>query len=186
MQNLENLIRLAKENDENAMLKIIEKFEPLINKYFKKSQSDEDVKSEIIMKLIKVVKFDLKFDRFQELNDGAIISYIATSLKRHYYAIFDKNNKTLDLELACEDETIITLLDSTKMVNEMDVENMILSEILRTILNEKEYECVYYIVFMGYTAEELSKKLKITKQACNQCKQRAFEKIRLFYENHKN
>ena len=186
MHNLETLIRLAKENDENAMLDIIEKFQPLINKYFKKSMYDEDVKSAIILKLIEVVKLDLKFEKFRKLNEGTIVNYIISSLKRYYFVISNKNNTKFKSEIIYEDDIMLTMHNPDKIQNEKDVEDVILFEMLRTILTKREYDCVYHIVFMGYTAEELSKKMKITKQACNQCKKRAFAKIREFCINQGN
>ena len=183
MKNLETLIRLAKENDENAMLEIIEKFQPLVNKYFKKSHLNEDVKSALKLKLIELVKFDLKLENLRELNEGSLVNYIALSLSHFYFAMDQKSNNKTKLELSCDDDIMIDLFDSNQILYEKDVEDVILFEMLRTILTKREYDCVYHIVFMGYTAEELSKKLNITKQACNQCKKRAFAKIQMFYED---
>lgn len=181
MENLKQLIQSAKENDENAMLEIIEKFRPLINKYFKNSYYNEDVKSALVLKLIEVVKIELKFDSLREQNDGALVNYIVSSLYHQYLGICGKNTTKSNMELTCEDDVLISFIDMNKFYNEQNTEDAILFELLRTILTERELDCVYHIIFMGYTAEELSKKWHITKQACNQCKRRAFDKIRRYY-----
>lgn len=181
MHNLEKLIRLAKDKDENAMLEIIERFRPLINKYFKKSYYNEDVKSALELKLIEIVKLDFKFDNMRERNEGALVNYIVSSLYHHYIAILNKNSMKSESEMMCEDDFISNLLAPDELLPEINVEENALFESLRSILTEREYDCVYHIVFMGYTSEEISKYLHITKQACNQCKLRAFEKIRKFY-----
>ena len=176
MQNLENLIRAVKENDDNAMLMIIEKFQPIIQKYFKMSYYSEDIKSELELRLIEIVKVEINLDNMKNNNEGTLVNYIASSLYHHYIAVSAKNNK-YKLEIGCENETLIDLFDKNKAGSDETIENNFLFEILKDILTEREYECVYYIVFMGYTSEELGEKWNITKQACNQCKKRAFNKI---------
>lgn len=42
----------------------------------------------------------------------------------------------------------------------------------------EERFCVQLIVLQGHTATEVSEKLGITKQAVNQCKNRALKKLR--------
>lgn len=170
MGNLKELIELAKADDKNAMLEIIEKFRPLIHKYFRKSYYNEDVKSALELKLIEIVK--LKLNKLREQNEGTLINYIASSLYHQYLEIAN-NTKS---EIVCEDD-ILGLFGSNRLLSEKNIEDTILFESLKTILTKREFDCVYYIVFMGYTAEELSKKWSITKQACNQCKKRAFHKI---------
>lgn len=170
METLKELIELAKADDKNAMLKIIEKFRPLIHKYFKKSYYNEDVKSALELKLIEIVK--LKLDNLRNQNEGTLVKYIASSLYHQYLKIAN-NTKS---EIICE-EDILDLFESNRVLSEKYIEDPILFESLKMILTKREFDCIYYIVFMGYTAEELSKKWDITKQACDQCKKRAFNKI---------
>jgi len=172
MQSLKELITLAKANDEGAMLEIIEKFRPLIHKYLRKSYYDEDVKSALELKLIEIVK--LKLDNLREQNEGALIKYIASSLYHQYLELVSKNMAKKEI---ISENYLINLIDLNQALPENAIEDTVLFESLKSILTEREFACMYYIVFMGYTAEELSKKWNITKQACNQCKKRAFNKI---------
>jgi DNA-directed RNA polymerase specialized sigma24 family protein len=184
VQNLETLIRLAKKDDQNAMLEIISKFQPLINKHYRNSKYNEDVKCEMESKLIELVKKEIRLDNMRELNDGSLVNYIATSLDNHYFAGFKKRNKTTKLEVVFDNEELISVFDENKNMNEGGIDEVILFEMLRKILTEKEYDCVYYIVYMKYTAEELAQEWGISRQACNQCKKRAFDKIRNYYQTH--
>ena len=182
MKNLEQLIKLAKENDENAMLDIIEKFQPVINKYFIKSCYNKDVKSALELKLIELIKCEINLDNMRELNEGSLVNYIAASLYHQYIAISSgKNSVKLKLEILCEDNILIDLNESVDFYDS-NIDDRILFESLRGLLTEREFDCVYYIVFEGYTAAELAEYLHISKQACNQCKRRALEKIREFFE----
>jgi hypothetical protein len=180
MQSLENLIQAAKENDEGAMLKIIEKFQPIITKYFKMSYYNEDVKSTLHLKLIEIVKVEINFSNMQNNNEGALVNYIASSLHHHYITASAKNDKYKS-EIGCEGEALIDLFDANRLYSDEKIEDNLLFETLKDILTEREFECIYYIVFMGHTAEELSKKWNITKQACNQCKKRAFKKALKYF-----
>ena len=177
MQNLKNLIRVAKENDENAMLEIIEKFQPLINKYYRSSYYNEDIKSSLELKLIEIIKIEINLNNLRDNNEGTIVNYITSCLYHHYLAVCGKNDMKSKNEIGCENDTLIDLFDARKFASDGKIEDNLLFEALKDILTEREFKCVYYIVFMGYTAEELAKKLNITKQACNQCKKRAFKKI---------
>ena len=178
MQNLERLIRLAQENDENAMLEIIGKFQPLINKYFKKSYYNEDMKNELILKLIEVVKIELKQNNLLNRNEGSLVNYIVASLYHQYLAISDKTDKKSKFEFSREDDIIIKLIDFHKSYSDKNIEKFILYDSFREILTEREFYCLYFIEYMGYTAEDLAVIWGVTRQACNQCKKRAHDKIK--------
>jgi DNA-directed RNA polymerase specialized sigma subunit len=174
------MIRSAKENDENAMLELVERFRPVINKYFKRSNYDEDVKSELELKLIEVVKIDINFDNLRDKNESALVNYIVSSLYHRYLAVSMNRAAKEKSELVYENDVLSSLPAPDNSFFETTEENILL-ETLQSILTEREYCCVYAIVFMGYAAEEVAKYLHITKQACNQCKLRAFEKLRKYY-----
>ena len=181
MQNLETLIKLAKENDENAMLTIIDKFKPLIDKYYKKSKYDEDVKSAMVLKLIELVKVDIRFDKLREVNEGVLVNYIVSAMYHEYIALSGKRNKKTKAEVTCDDDNLINMVDLSENTMETEVDDVVFFEMLRTILTKREYDCVYYIEHMKYTAEEMAQWQSKSKQACNQGKLLAFDKIRKYY-----
>ncbi len=63
-----------------------------------------------------------------------------------------------------------------------DTYDEILIETLKQVLTEKEFSYVYQIVFQGHTAEQVAEKLGISKQAVNQSKNRALNKLRELYK----
>ena len=54
-------------------------------------------------------------------------------------------------------------------------------ETIRAQLTEREFLCIRLIVLEGWTAEEVSKRLGVSKQAVNQCKRRALDKVKKIY-----
>jgi len=175
MGRLEQLILRAKENDEKAMLEILEMFEPLIKKYHRLLNYEEDLKQEIIYKIIKLVKAEIVFEKLRSLNDYVLLKYIADSVYHRYIQL--SKNKNFATNYECSEEI---MLDIAGFQNIND--DFMIIDLLKSLLTEKEFICLYYTVIQGYTSEETSKMLNITKQACNQTKLRAIGKIRKYYE----
>jgi hypothetical protein len=181
MQELEKLIKMAKCDDEVAMLQIIDTFKPLIYKYYTESHYDTDMRNEMILKLIKFVKSEIKLEKMRVKNDYVLIDYIDKSMWHHYISISKKNNSIKSMETYLENELMFDYTPTNESVSEYELLDIETIESLRVLLTKKEFQCINFTVFMGYTSAETAKILNTTKQACNQCKQRAFEKIRNYY-----
>jgi DNA-binding CsgD family transcriptional regulator len=180
VMDLITLIKKVKENDEIAMVAIIDMFAPCVNKYYKAAQYNEDVRSELNLKLIQLVKHDIMLEQMREVNDATLIKYITSALYHHYISVSKKHRLTKNMEQIYEsDESEMTDIDLSFSDVQIDT---LFFEHLKSLLTAREYECVYGHVYMGYTSEELAKFLCITRQACNQCKQRAFKKLRDYYD----
>jgi len=176
MGELVNLVVKAKENDEKAMLKILEIFEPLIKKYHRLLGYDEDLKQEIIFKIVKLIKIEIILEKLRTVNDNVLLKYISDSVYHHY--IYLSKNKRLkeSYEMTEFSEEIMADISG---INFND--DFIIIDLLKSILTEKEFISVYYTEIMDYTSEETAKMLHISKQACNQRKLRALEKIKHYY-----
>ncbi len=180
MKNLVDKILLAKSGDEDVMLEILNLFSPLIKKYTRLLNYDEDCRSELILKIITLVKNEIEPDKMQLLNDGAIISYISNAMYHHYIWLSRGISKIRDNETTCEGETLINVLDNSHF-NPDEMEDGLLMETLRSILTERELICIKLIVLEGYTAKYVADKLGVTKQAVNQCKNRALKKLKKYF-----
>jgi len=175
MDKLRDLISKAKENDEKAMLDILEMFEPLIRKYHRLLSYDEDLKQEIIYKIIKLIKTEIIFENLRIINDYVLLKYIKDSVY-HHYIYLSKNKKSMTNHEYIEE---ITNPEARQSLND----DFIIVDLLKSILTKKEFVCVYFTEIMGYTSEETAKMLHITKQACNQNKLRAIKKIKNYYND---
>ena len=73
-------------------------------------------------------------------------------------------------------------LTASNIMCHNDTYDALLIETLKQVLTEKEFSYVDQIVLKGYTAEQVADKLGISKQAVNQSKNRALNKLRKLYK----
>ena len=106
-----------------------------------------------------------------------IIKYIETALYHHYIKLSKQRNAKMAKEITYEYNDLTNLFDNNPSLNYL-LSDEIYLDIVRGLLTEREFLCVKYIIIMGYTADQVAKLLGVTKQAINQCKQRALKKIR--------
>lgn len=176
MGKLEDLIKKAKDYDDIAMLEIIEMFQPVVRKYARMMNHDEDIASELVLALIELVH-TIRLDKLDAPNDYVLISYIGRSLYHKYIYLSQKRCAVVNCETSYEDDTELERVsyDPTAPKFSSDIE---MRDFLRGELTNREQLCIQLIVLQGYTATEVAEKLGITKQAVNQCKNRALKKLR--------
>ena len=180
MKDFIGLIEQAQNNDNDAMLEIIEAFSPLIAKYSSYMNYDEDFKSEMQLKLIEFILNEFKTENLRDKNNYVIVKYIQTVLHNHYILLSKANRKHNDNEVSYEHDILVDLSDSNDSLQD-NTKDLLLHETLKSVLTDREYLCVDLIILQGYTAESVSDKLGISKQAVNQCKKRALKKLKKIY-----
>lgn len=180
MKNIAEKIRLAKTGSEEAMMEILDICNPIVKKYTRLLNYDEDCKSELVLKVISLVKEEINLDKMENLSDGVMINYFSTALRNQYIAISVGRCRIRDNEIAYDQDSFGEMLEGNPQT-ETGMEDSILFETMKTTLTEREKLCVQRIVLEGWTAESLAATLGISKQAVNQCKKRALEKLRNIY-----
>lgn len=180
MKNIAEKIRLAKTGNEEAMMEILDICNHMIRKYTRLLNYDEDCKSELVLKVISLVKEEINLDKMENLSDGVMINYFSTALRNQYIAISVGRCRIRDNEIAYDQDSFGEMLEGNPQT-ETGMEDSILFETMKTTLTEREKLCVQRIVLEGWTAESLAATLGISKQAVNQCKKRALEKLRNIY-----
>lgn len=171
---LHKIIEEAQKQDEEAMMKLIEKFNPLFKKYAYKLNY-EDAYEDIILYFIELVK-SLKLKRLTCLKDEVIVSYINVSIKNYYIKKIQKiieGKEILMSELTSEQAYYAEVQSARE-----DVANIFLELGILELLNENERQIICLIYFQGYTTAEIARESNKTRQAVNQLKQRALKKIR--------
>ena len=177
MKKIIEKIKLAKSGDDAAMMEIIEQFSPIIEKYTRLMSSNEDCRSDLVLKLIALVKNEIDPDKMRNIGDGAVVNYIVRALY-HQYINFSKdycrkrNNETI------YDQDVLDESLEDDLYNSGDMYSGLMMETFRSKLTEREYMCVRLIVLEGWTAEEVADYYAVTKQAINQCKKRALMKLK--------
>lgn len=169
-----SLVEKSKNKSIDAMEALIVQFMPLINKYTRIMKYDEDFKSDMVLKFIELIQNDLPIESLKKSNDGAIVKYIATSMKNHYIHLSKKKTDLLNCEcLTYDNEEIRPSITENEEAN-----SFILKAIIESALTTTEARYINMIFYQGYTSEEVASVFGISKQAVNQCKNRALKKLR--------
>lgn len=137
MKNLRTLFAEAKNSNENATLEIIDFFKPIIDRHVRQSKYSEDVRSELTLHLIEIIK-TLDFDKLRCSTDYALINYIKKSPYHCYLHISMTEQQRRQKENHYEDDDLIDLLRA-----DTDAENaeddILLDLLMKNVLTEKEY-----------------------------------------------
>lgn len=161
-------LQKAQKGDEEAILKIIDKFKPTICK-FKKKLNYEEAETDLIIILLETIK-KIPMEKFYKRNDGIIINYIYFSLKNRSTKLFYKTIKKIKtIEL---DENIIvdTKIQSTDS-------SIFIYELIKK-LSKIQREVIIYNILYGYTIVEISNMFHISRQAVHSAKNRGLKKLK--------
>lgn len=156
MKKTVTMLLMECNSNTNAMEELIERFEPLINSYSRKSGwkiDTEDVRSILIIKLITLTK-NMRVSE----NEGENIKFIAVCLKNHFLDIVRKINRLDDREELLKDEEI---KESKTLEEDLIFEDMIKE------LNIQKKEIIRLKFKEMYTDQEIAKKLNVSRQSIN-------------------
>ena len=163
------------QGDEKAALELINKFKPLLKKYaymLHQEDSYEDLQCYLLDLLKEIRQNDL-----HTTDDGAIISYIVTSVKNKYIAMLKE-----DLKFGCLDY-IDDMLPSVSANFERkhshnDLHETLLKQDMKTLLTDNEYNILVALYFEQWSVSEMAQRLHKSRQAINQAKNHALDKLR--------
>ncbi|KIL53747.1 hypothetical protein KP77_00080 [Jeotgalibacillus alimentarius] len=156
--------------EEREALELLSTFEPVIHKYGRLLDG-EDTKQDLKLHLLKTAR-KMPLERLTEKNNKIIFSYLAKSLKYEFIRLSKKNSRMIEIEQAFE---IKNVADEAAMNSEIE-----LLEMMGVLTTQEAFviECIY---INDLSATELSQYMKISRQAVNQTKMRALEKIKCLY-----
>ena len=172
---LSNLVEKAQKGDDNAMMELINQFSFLFKKYARKLNY-EDAYEDIRLYFIELIK-SMNLKKLQCLEDGVIVSYINVSIKNFY-------NKKIRKILVAQKEIVLSELTEeqeyyVEVQSAKEDERDIFMELgMNNLLNENECKVIYLIYLEGYTTTEIARATHKSKQAVNQLKHRALDKIK--------
>ncbi|MDE6362998.1 MAG: hypothetical protein K2L86_01830 [Lachnospiraceae bacterium] len=169
------LIQNAQENSEEDMLALIEKFNPLMVKYARKLNY-EDAYNDIVLCFINLIKSQ-NLRNLTDKADNVIVTYINHSIINYYNKkipkLISQKNEVVMSDLSEEQQYIIEAV--TAHENETDIVN---EYGLANLLTEGEQQLIYQVYVEGHTIAELARYQNRTRQAVNQQRIRAVNKIR--------
>ena len=178
---LSDLMKKAQKGDEDAMLKLIERFRPLFRKYAIKLNY-EDAYEDIILFFIEFVHA-VRLNDISSLKDEILVSYINISVINFYnkkvQKVIEAKKEIPMSELSEEQlyyaEVRLAKEDETDIFAEFGIEDR---------LNQNECRIIYMVYVEGYTIAEIARRTKKTRQAVNQLKHRALNKLKQYFSKH--
>jgi RNA polymerase sigma factor (sigma-70 family) len=174
---IRDLIHNAQCGDENSKIELIKKFEPLIKKYSKYLSDDDSCNILTLFLLELIKKFNLS--NMKDDSPSAYIKYIQTSLRHFCYKEVksEKNRNYIEKPFSSfSEEEIQTILSKNHSVDHYF--NNDFNDLIAEILNDRERQIMYFLYYEGYSVNELSRLEGISRQAINQTKKRALQKLR--------
>ena len=168
MKQLYNLIQDFRKGNTDALIHIIKRFNPQLNKYQINSSYD-DMKSDLILFMFKLInKIPLEKDIFKE--DKYIISYVSKSLKNQYIYLNKINCNIISKEISLDE----------KYINKGDYNcfgNIIFEDLING-LTDIEKDVIIKIYKFNYSKAEVAKINGVSRQAIHKTHDRALSKIK--------
>lgn len=169
--------------DANAALELVEKFKPLIKRYaffLHREDSFEDLQC-FLLSMLKT--WDTS--RLSSTDDATVTRYIANSVKNEYIALSKQKAKERGTSYL-EDATLPQALDYAQKTSTCDQYDQLTLQDLHKVLNEYEFAIVYAIYFEQRSVAEVARQKHKTRQAINQTKIKALQKIKEAWGKDKN
>ncbi|MCR4432397.1 MAG: sigma-70 family RNA polymerase sigma factor [Tepidanaerobacteraceae bacterium] len=198
-ERLGELILKMKSGDEEAFVKLIDRFSPMIKRYNYQMWSDDDFTQELIEKLICAIhKFNPEVynmnkgpaeDYDMDLLEANLVIWVKNSMKHAVERLADKyetynNTQTPILNCPAYDDNEEEMIDQIADEN-ADMVDDICSDIETkqklSRLPKKQKMTVVYTILLGYTEAETAKKFGTSRQAVHKAKKRALDKLRKEY-----
>ena len=171
------------DGDTNAALELIEKFKPLIKRYaffLHREDSFEDLQC-FLLSMLKT--WDTS--RLSSTDDATVTRYIANSVRNEYIALSKQKAKEQNTSYI-EDATVPQAIEYEQKTNTYDQYNQLTLQDLRKVLNEYEFAIVYAIYFEQQSVAGVARQKHKTRQAINQTKIKALQKLKEAWGKDKN
>lgn len=164
-------------SDKEKFYLIMDKMEPIINRYAKSLYKDErdDIKSELMIALWQAV-CNIKIIE----NDGQIVKYLSTAIKNRFFELYRNSCKYHDNEVLAYDE------DYSKDIAciEKQYSEMIINEDIRKFLEsysgiKKDIYCL--MLYKGLPDSEIANMLNLSRQYVNRMRKNLREEMLVDY-----
>ncbi|AGL03314.1 RNA polymerase sigma factor [Desulfoscipio gibsoniae] len=176
---IKDLIVQSQTSDSSATLTLIRKFDPLLRKYAYKLYYD-DAYNDLLFDFIEFLN-NIRIDRMRDTSEGILISYICTSIRSNYI------KRLLAMKRLQNFVPYSALSDSELYYAEAasaTTDPYLKLELtgIDHVLTESELFIVKMIYLLGYTVTETAGIYRISRQAVNQTKRRALQKLKKWFE----
>ncbi len=176
------LIILSRSDSVDDLQEILVMFKPLIKK-LSKFLNYEEGETDLIIFFIDLIK-NINLKKITNKSDAIIVKYIHKSLLNKMFQLSKRYSK-MKFQFVEFDEKLLNM--KTDYQNKCTFEEDIcFIDYIFGELSGIQRKVIFYKYLKGYSDKEISVKLKISRQAVNKAKNRAFKKIKKDYENFLN
>lgn len=175
MGDFGNLIENIHRNKEQFS-ELIEKMNPLINKYVRILYKDEkeDIRAELVLALWEAVT-KLKYIE----DEGQCVSFIVNALRNKFYELYRNSRKKHDNQFCSEMEMM-----DTATFEEVAYDDLVIKNDLEKYLEEYtglRYQIYKTILFENLSDQEVGIKYNVTRQYVNRLKRELYSDLRERY-----
>lgn len=174
-----SLISAVKRDKEQFYL-LLDKLNPLINKYVRLLYKDdkEDVRSELSLALWEAVNTIKYYE-----NEGQVIKFLCTALKNRYLELYRYSRKIHDKNFIPKDDKEIPY---EKACENYDIESIVFREDIENIISAyhgKKRMAAYLIIFENLSDIEIAGDLQISRQYVNRMRRSIYKEMKEKYYN---
>ena len=173
--NLFYLIELAQNGDECALFDIIDMFSPKINKYVRIYGDDEDLRSELTLHIIEIIR-NLKLEKFLIKEHPIAVSYFNKAIDRRVWK-YAKQKGIARKEVTLYDNADLDYLVGKDAEASSAFDDVLLDSLMRDKLTEKEYRCLHLLLFDGLSQADIARLLGVSRQSVSETIIRALGKL---------
>lgn len=164
-------IRSSQKGDKQAMLWLVNKFEPTLRKYARKLNT-EDAYNDLVADLLEAI-MHINCEKIKYNNDGAMVNYLTHSIYHAYIKLVRK--LISENSLVCIDLVPEHLLSDTHS----DLSDRCFTfDIPEGLLTRSERKVLYLTELQGYSAADAARKTGTSRQNISQTRARALKKLR--------
>lgn len=172
MDNLYELVKTAQNNNDESIMLMLNKFNPLIKKY-SRSLNYDGAYSDLVINLIEIIRCIpiLKNESMQK--EACIVAYIANSLRYKYIQLSKKYSEIYKMEVELNEQILGSKSDD-------NIENHILINMLLDKLPELQRKVLIEKFIKDHTDVEIANNLHISRQAVNKTKNRGLKNLKKY------
>ena len=171
----------SKAGDQDAMLKLLDLFKPLLVKYSRKLDYD-DAYSDLTLSFFEIINA-IKIDSLVNRNDAVVVAYMGKAVKTHFIKLLKQKMSNQRAISFSQLETWQVPEESVPLYDGSEFSQLDLVEI-KSVLTENEFLVFEQIFVLQHSATEIAQRLSTSRQAIGQAKKRALKRLEKYMLGH--
>jgi len=174
-------VQKARNYDEEALLLLINKYDPLLKKYAYKCNY-EDAYNDLQLFFMDLILNKINLEKMNSTEDRVFSVYFKKAVHNEYILQSKKNGKYKENGVLSTDDEydLVTVVLDESGGYEDDL-SFIAFEELKGVLNEYEFTLIYQLYNDGLNVTEIAEMQNVSRQHINQVKKRTLSKISKYY-----